>query len=206
MLHTKTHQCNARHCRNGRNDRCQHKEQNKEREYFFQRKRIFRLFPLFLKSCRPPKRQYQSNWYDRQRSGKLYDRCCIKRPGSRMKSVPRRCRRCHIRSIVNCCPCIDRLSLQAMNLYSTLIIRYPTPICVWIYCGDSSPFSIFFRKVAIKTLRDATSFSQLLPHIFCVINVCVSTFPTFRESRHKSLDSHGVRCSSSSSKNAHPAA
>ena len=54
-------------------------------------------------------------------------------------------------------------------------------------------FSSFFRSVAMKTRREAISFSQLLPQIFCVINVCVSTFPAFCDSRQSSLYSIGVR-------------
>ena len=89
--------------------------------------------------------------------------------------------------------------------YSTFIIRYPTPTCVWIYWTESEFFSSFLRSVAINTLKEATSFSQLCPQIFCVIKVCVNTFPTFLESRHNSLYSIGVRCNSFSSKYAQPA-
>ena len=46
------------------------------------------------------------------------------------------------------------------------------------------------------TRRDAMSLSMLFPQIFCVMNVCVSTLPTFCASRHSSRYSMGVRCSS----------
>ena len=55
--------------------------------------------------------------------------------------------------------------------YSTFIIRYPIPICVWIYCGEFGSDSSFLRSDAMKTRRDATSLSQLLPQIFWVIKV-----------------------------------
>ena len=80
--------------------------------------------------------------------------------------------------------------------YSTLIIRYPTPICVWIYCGESSVGSNFLRNVAINTRKEAISVSQFLPQIFSIINVWVRTFPTFLESKHNSLYSIGVKCNS----------
>ena len=51
----------------------------------------------------------------------------------------------------------------------TLSILYPIPICVCIYCGELTSFSIFFLNVAINTLSDARSFSHELPHIFLVI-------------------------------------
>ena len=54
---------------------------------------------------------------------------------------------------------------------STFIMRYPTPMCVWIYWGEPGSFSNFLRRVAINTRNEATSFSQLLPQICCVIYV-----------------------------------
>ena len=71
--------------------------------------------------------------------------------------------------------------------YSTFNILYPTPICVWIYCVEFGPFSIFLRSIAIKTRSKAISLSQLFPQIFCIIKVCVKTFPTFLENKHSNL-------------------
>lgn len=53
--------------------------------------------------------------------------------------------------------------------HSTRSIRYPTPIWVCIYWGAAGSFSIFLRKVAMNTRREAMSFSQLLPQICWVI-------------------------------------
>lgn len=44
------------------------------------------------------------------------------------------------------------------------IIRYPTPICVWIYRGVEGSCSIFLRSVAIKTRSDGVSDARALPH------------------------------------------
>ena len=90
--------------------------------------------------------------------------------------------------------------------YSTFIILYPTPICVWIYCGELGSFSIFFLSVVINTRREPISVSHALPQIFSAINLCVSTFPTFCDNTQSSLYSVGVRCISSSSRYAQPAA
>ena len=59
-----------------------------------------------------------------------------------------------------------RKSRDFAEIYQTFTIRYPTPICVWIYWGESPLLSSFFLRVAINTRRDATSFSQLLPQTF----------------------------------------
>ena len=90
----------------------------------------------------------------------------------------------------------QRWAPRARRIHSTLTIRYPTPMCVWMYWGESGVGSSFLRRVAMKTRRDAMLLSQLCPQIFWVINVCVKTFPTFQERRHNSLNSMGVRCSS----------
>ena len=49
--------------------------------------------------------------------------------------------------------------------FSILSMRYPIPMCVWIYCTPFFSGSSFFRSVAIKTLREATSFSEQRPQI-----------------------------------------
>ena len=49
--------------------------------------------------------------------------------------------------------------------FSILSMRYPIPMCVWIYCTPFFSSSSFFRSVAIKTLREATSFSEQRPQI-----------------------------------------
>ena len=49
--------------------------------------------------------------------------------------------------------------------FSILSMRYPIPMCVWIYCTPFFSGSSFFRSVAIKTLREATSFSAQRPQI-----------------------------------------
>lgn len=72
--------------------------------------------------------------------------------------------------------------------------------------GFAVSISIFFRKVAMKTRSDATSFSHALPQIALVIKVCVSTLPIFFASKHNNLYSIGVKCNSLSFMNAHPAA
>ena len=64
---------------------------------------------------------------------------------------------------------LRRILKSSAQLYSTFIIRYPTPIWVWIYWGESGSLSSFLRRVAINTRREAISLSQLLPHTFCVI-------------------------------------
>lgn len=45
----------------------------------------------------------------------------------------------------------------AFSYGSTRIMRYPTPIWVWMYWGEPGSFSNFFRRVAIKTRSEATS-------------------------------------------------
>ena len=70
------------------------------------------------------------------------------------------------------CASLRTLTLFCIHIfcfYSTFIIRYPTPICVCIYCGESGSASSFLRSVAMNTRREATSLSQLLPQIFCVM-------------------------------------
>lgn len=65
--------------------------------------------------------------------------------------------------------CVDgNLSWSSGRTY-TFSILYPTPMWVWMYWGESGSFSIFLRSVAMKTRRDATSFSHELPQISCVI-------------------------------------
>lgn len=64
-----------------------------------------------------------------------------------------------------------RLLYLLLSYGSIRIMRYPTPIWVWIYCGEPGSFSSFLRRVAINTRSEATSFSQLLPQICCVMNV-----------------------------------
>ena len=55
------------------------------------------------------------------------------------------------------------------SVFSILSMRYPIPICVWMYCVPFFSGSSFFRSVAIKTLREATSFSEHRPQICWVI-------------------------------------
>ena len=47
------------------------------------------------------------------------------------------------------------------SVHSTLTIRYPTPMCVWMYWGESGVGSSFLRRVTMKTRREAMLLSQL---------------------------------------------
>ena len=59
------------------------------------------------------------------------------------------------------CTASGRILKSGAQLYSTFIIRYPTPIWVWIYWGIGTPLS--FTRVAIKYPQEAISLSQLHP-------------------------------------------
>ena len=59
----------------------------------------------------------------------------------------------------SCVPC-------TRSIHSTLTIRYPTPMCVWMYWGESGVGSSFLRRVAMKTRREAILLSQLFPQMF----------------------------------------
>ena len=54
----------------------------------------------------------------------------------------------------------------AGSVHSTLTIRYPTPIWVWMYWGESGVGSSFLRRVAMNTRREAMLLSQLCPQMF----------------------------------------
>ena len=67
-----------------------------------------------------------------------------------------------------------------------------------MYCVSlPEALSIFLRSIAMYTRSEAMSLSMLLPQILWVMNVCVSTLPTFCASRHSNLYSIGVSRSSS---------
>ncbi len=62
-----------------------------------------------------------------------------------------------------------RIAIKRGYYFSILSMRYPMPICVWMYCTPFFSGSSFFRNVAIKTLREATSLSEHRPQICWVI-------------------------------------
>ncbi len=58
---------------------------------------------------------------------------------------------------------VSSYRLAAETTVYIFSIRYPTPICVWIYREKDGTFSIFLRNVAMNTRREATSLSHALP-------------------------------------------
>ena len=73
---------NARHDRNGRDNRREHKEQDKKWEYAFEAEPASFAAALLFQLCGAVKRQHERDRDDRQRPCQLYDGRRVKRVGA----------------------------------------------------------------------------------------------------------------------------